>query len=463
MDYSDFLQIEQFSHQKLGGFKPNSLFTRTVEAADLQPSNRMPFDAALPIHIHEYIHFLHNLSTPSGVVFLFNGLNFFFEFMRGTDHHGAYESQSHPQGSAQAFLKIYSLLQGQLVGELPPPEVKIKCWEFGAPMTEKVPLTILDHKFDSFNKTCIDVKSTSYYGSSYEFTLELGIHFITEGIAYEVDRENRRKIGAWNNLDEHTPAYPYLAYQPLIDSLVGRETSLYERIILGTCALLEMSPGKGLLHACEMLKTEKATYSRGFIEYVLELKKSLELFRQDLLNNVMPNMIYNFRGSNTLQAGVKEYLKLISKSLAERCFTPFMELSFIHITSPDVFFRKIADLVPQWICQEKPNGKAEISLIGHPDAVNVIDEVAISALQSAFHYVQLHLKADGRIIGTKEIPRTHCPFSGGCQAQLQGDNLQVCNQAPWNTQFPEQDGIKNPTCFYNLGVRSLYYESSSSA
>lgn len=460
MDYSDFLQLEQFSHQKLGGFNPNSLFTRTTESADLLPSNRKSWDAALPVHIHEYIHFLHNISTPSGIVFLFNGCNFLFEFMKGTDRHGVYDPTNHSSEDAASFLKVYSLLQGGLIGERPPSEKKIKFWNFGVPCIQEVPLIIFDHQFDTFSRMCIDVEAISRCGNSYTFALEIGINFITEGIAYEIDREVRRKIGAWDDLDEHTPSYPYLIYQPLIDKLVGRKTSIYERLILGICALLEISPGKGLLRACAMLKAYKATSERGFFCYMLRLNQGLDGFRDEIKNEVMPNMVSNFEGSVSLQAGVKEYFEFISSSLEKRCATPLMELSFIHITSHENFFRRVAELVPQWICQEKPNGKAEISLIGYPTVVNSIDEAALSTLQSAFHYMQLHLRSDGTVRGTREIPITQCPLVGACQARLHANDPEICTRAPWDTTFVERADIKIPTCFYTHGVKSLFYEKN---
>lgn len=460
MYYSNFLQLEQFSHQKAGGFNPNSLFTRAVESADLLPSSRKPWDAALPVHIHEYIHYLHNISTPSGVVFLFNGFNFFFEFMRGTDRNGAYEPINHSHENTESILKVYSLLQGGVVGERPASDSKIKLWKFGVPEVHGVPLRIFDHQFDTFSKTQVNVEAISYYGTSYEFSLEIGINFITEGVAYEVDREVRRKVGVWDNLDEHTPPYPYLMFQHLVDFLVGRKTSLYERIILGVCALLEISPGTGLLRACEMLKRYRATSSKGFCNYVLKLKLGLDGFREDLKYKVMPNMIHNFRGSSSLQGGVREYLEFVSLSFEKRCAAPLMELCFIHIDSPNLFFRKIAELVPQWIYQEKSGGEAEINLVGDPSVVNAVDESALSVLQSAFHYVQLHLRADGTLRKTSDMPSVKCPFMGACKAQLQAKNPKTCAQAPWNTTFDEYEGMKTPTCFYSHGVRSLFYESS---
>lgn len=464
MEYSHFLQAEQFNHERAGVFHTNSLFTRAAEGLDLLPSVReKAWDAALPFHIHEYIHYLHNISTPPGIIYLFNGFNLFFEFMKGTDRHGIYDPAKNAPEVAKPFLEVYDLLQGKLKGERPPKETKIQHWSFSDPRVQTVQLNIFGHNFDTFSKSSIEVKAVSNYGTLYDFTLEIGIYLITEGIAYEIDREVRRKIGSWPDLDYNTPPYPYLIYQPVIDSLVGRKTSVYERIILGTCALLETAPGKGLIRACAILRSCKETSSREFIQYVINLNQGLRGFQKDLKAEVMPSMIRNFEGSPVLQAGVKEYCNLISASFEKRCSTPLMELDFIYITCHENYFKKIKEHVPQWICQEKPNGVAEISLIGPKKVTDVIDEIALSTLQSAFHYMQLHITSNGRISATQGLPNTRCPFIGACEARSRAKDSETCIRAPWDTAFPERNDMTIPTCFYTHGAKSLFYEQSPDA
>ncbi len=51
----------------LGTYRPHSLFIRIRSIADLEPGSDEPMDCAVPVHAHEYVHFLHNVSTICGV------------------------------------------------------------------------------------------------------------------------------------------------------------------------------------------------------------------------------------------------------------------------------------------------------------------------------------------------------------------------------------------------------------
>lgn len=461
MDYIDFLHRELSSHQKLGAFRPNTLFTRIVEGADLEPKNRPPNELAIPIHVHEYIHYLHNMSTPSGIIFLVNELNFLFEFMKGTDDKGFHTKGYCPEGDAKSILNIHRLFQGGVSGDLPPDKVVVTKWKFGQPVVTQESQVIYSNTFDHFERTSIAVQVCTYPEGTYHFTLDIGIHVLTEGIAYEVDREIRRRIGIWPNLDAHTPPIPYLVFKPLLESLVGRKTTLHERLILGTCALLDYSPGRGLLRACDALKRGRTTDSPEFLRYFSQLKNGLDGFLRDLIFDVMPKAKRNFKGSALMEAGLEQYFVLIKKSFEMRTRFPFMEMAFIDIDSVKSFYQFVAVLAPQWICQEKPNDEVLISWVGHPDLVDTIDEPAMSTLQSAFHYMEHHLKPSGEIRNTADIQGVRCPFSGACQVQEHYQFPKACNTAPWTIEIEQVDDKIENVCFYNSGVRSLFYDQPS--
>jgi hypothetical protein len=254
--YSDFLRSELFSSISAGRFNPNSLFTRVVSDADLNPSDREAYSVALSIHAHEYIHYLHNISTPSGVTLLLNMLYFFFEFMKGTDRKGIYCKGVESSAERAMFFSLAETLQGRSVGELPPNSCKIKIWNFESPTFEEVSFSFGDDEKFILTKMSLAVVANSRQGDIYKFEVAVGLDFLTEGVAHEVDRELRRSEGLWSDLDEATPAVPYLAYKEVVDFLLGRKSTAHERIVLGTCSLLSKSPGLGLYEACIALKFE---------------------------------------------------------------------------------------------------------------------------------------------------------------------------------------------------------------
>jgi hypothetical protein len=79
-----------------------------------------------------------------------------------------------------------------------------------------------------------DVKAVFPDGEELDFRLMPGLKFITEGIAYEIERDIKMRWGiSATEVDLSTPAYPYLMYGPLLEYLAGTKLSSKERIATG--------------------------------------------------------------------------------------------------------------------------------------------------------------------------------------------------------------------------------------
>jgi hypothetical protein len=79
-----------------------------------------------------------------------------------------------------------------------------------------------------------DVKAVFPDGEELDFRLMPGLKFITEGIAYEIERDIKMRWGiSATEVDLSTPAYPYLMYGPLLEYLAGTKLSSKERIAIG--------------------------------------------------------------------------------------------------------------------------------------------------------------------------------------------------------------------------------------
>jgi hypothetical protein len=454
--YNDFLIQEQES-QRGGSFQLNSLFTRLIQDADLEPDKREPFNGALAVNIHEYIHYLHNITTPCGIIMFSNAINFLYEFLHGTDKEGSYQAPPEKNENAEAFLQVYRIVLGQATGNLPPKDQHIWGWNFGIAKISPQPLNIHGFDFHNFESVSIDTKAKSF-NKTYEFSLEIGHHFITEGVAYEVEREIRKRQVSPEGVDEGTPAYPYLAYEHLIDYLIGRKSSWQERIILGTTALMHICPGRGLIDSCKTLKQSKSTDATEFLKYYRSLALEFSNFSNNFKSNLMPRMIKNIKGSDQLERGLIQYLKIISAALDARKRFPFMETLLSKINNTNEFHHHIAKLAPFWTYQQKRQSEGVISWKGNAFIVNYIDEPAISTLQSIFNYLQIHIKSDGTIFNTKELPNVCCPFAGACEIEKSHGHPSECRSAPWNFVTNEKINGTQAVCFYTSGVKSLHYE-----
>src|SRR5258706_14871398 len=60
--YLDLLRAEA-----LGSYVPNSFYIRATAVSDLDPEAGDAMSEAVAVHAHEYVHFLHNISTLAGL------------------------------------------------------------------------------------------------------------------------------------------------------------------------------------------------------------------------------------------------------------------------------------------------------------------------------------------------------------------------------------------------------------
>ena len=207
MGTHDFLNKEV-----IGSYSPNCLYTRISSLFDLQPATSAVLHDAVAVHVHEYVHFLHNVSTCAGLHLLIADLWLLRSLPHATNEHGHFAGSERLTEEQQSWVRAATSWRDALLGA---------------------------------------VKGLA---DSARFTIDLGYNFISEGIAYEAEREVRRfSSSRQSDLDHGVLPYPYLIYGALIDALVGRKSTPQERIDLGVFALLTTSPGASLIALCEDL------------------------------------------------------------------------------------------------------------------------------------------------------------------------------------------------------------------
>src|SRR5712691_10453572 len=97
--------IEGILRMSLGTYRPHSFVVRIKRIADINPGPDEPFDCAVPTYVHEYIHVLHNLSTPSGVNLFRANLWLLRLLTECTDVDGRVIRREPPSGDLQRWLE----------------------------------------------------------------------------------------------------------------------------------------------------------------------------------------------------------------------------------------------------------------------------------------------------------------------------------------------------------------------
>lgn len=464
---SEYHDRETLNAGKLGTYRVHSLLTRITKDGDLEPKGGIPFLGAVSLHAHEYTHYLHNLSTTAGLQALLACFWLVVPFVNNTDGRGWYTAPKKKEASEDNNLTLAFKLMTSARGSIDgiPPEKdfnwpKITEWAFGDIQEESLQLSqSVEDKFGHIKVSAVPITAKSR-DLKFDLVLRPGLDFITEGVAYDIEREQRRLAGIeeWS-LDEHTPSYPYLAYRPLIEHCVGHKTTLLDRVIIGNAALLSHHVSDTFFELCFAFKRDKLRDDERIDELKAVVDRILDEFRSQAARTGFSHarqIKEILAGSRDLYPAVELYGRLIEKGLKLRAKLPMMEHLFAqkHL-SPDEFRNVTVNLLERQICQEKSDGSVKIEWIGAKKSVADLPAKKhhqLAVLQASIHFLQQHFTRRGHLANTAELEPSPCPFRGACVAQKQFGSPAECETKPWLVSVA--DG-KSQVCFYEAARLSL--------
>jgi hypothetical protein len=436
-----------------GTYSMNNFFIWAESCVDLEPKGGAPVPFAIAVHAHEYIHFLHNISTASGAAIFIARLWLLRSMAICADNTGySMGDAEFTEEQKKMALASHTLMEAVL-GVSPwkggeGARHKPVRWEFKEvvrnQLNVEMPPTEISIEVAKIEGVAVDQENYEH-----EFSLHMGYYFITEGIAYEVEREIRQKNGemSWD-IDRDTPAFPYLAYQPLVDHLLGRPSTARERIFIGVMALQHSSPSVGLVDFCDDFR------NRLFDESMLNEKSgALGEDRCSWLARQIDTEIEAAKGSGNGVWGGEDVQALFNEGFKLRGIFGMLEFAFLHDSLDLKRFRELQGaMVDCCVIQEKPDGHSEIFWIG-PGAVAKDDQegARICSFQAALHFAGLHIRKGGKLVATSELPDKKCPFSGACEQEKIDGMPDDCKKKPWRRFHGVP--IEQPTCWYAAGVR----------
>jgi hypothetical protein len=324
---------------------------------------------------------------------------------------------------------------------------KVVGWEFSPPQI--VPSSARSGPISTI-QLVLKVRATRSDGEITDGDVNIGYSFVTEGVAYQVDREIRRLQGHVTDLDDGVPAYPYQAYGALIDAWVGRATSARERILIGNAALGSTSVGPALERACRNVRNSPHT-SNHVPELALERLMAEAKDNSTKLIELLTTVIESIGADATLIAGLRAYIKLVERGSQLRAELSAPELELLQPNlDRKALYNVMGRLLDAMILQEKPEGELVMDWIGPGHvARNDFEASQIAAVQSAFHFNQLHLRPS-TLAQTDSLGSVVCPYKGACGVQLEREDARHCSTAPWRAFAGVAPGT--PVCWYAAGV-----------
>ncbi|TDP80901.1 hypothetical protein EV672_110116 [Aquabacterium commune] len=443
------------SSGRVGAYRQNAFYIRMSSFYDLDPAIDQPPSVAVAFHAHEYVHFLHNASTTAGLAYLSTNLILLRILAGGTDEEGYFGGLNKLREMDQmSFQDVSAVMLAQLGTSVPTPPLPHGAfeWRCGAPavtVSDGIPTVTAQFWQDQIGSIA-ETKSAS---------ISVGLSFITEGVAYEVEREMRWLSGTPEvELDNQVNFFPYLAFRVLVRSWSGRDLNAREFILIGVAALASSFAGDGLMAICNALKSSDRPVSQVLdavrANFHHEAATVMAILREQQENLVPGDVTWN---------AMREYIALAEAGVAmrERLWAP--ELVFLEGSpTPEDFRGRVGAMLDCLVLQEKPAKELALYWIGPGKAA--VSDIAIQhlgSLQSALHFSQLHLRSDGGAYATEDLSHSAiaCPFSGGCQSEKDDGEPRECKTAPWKRFTPSQPN--QSLCWYAAGVKTLKKKPNS--
>lgn len=461
------MKYDGLQYSALASYKNNALFTTFPYTADLKllGDTSVALDVevvqeVLGLQVHEYIHQLHNFSTAAGIQMLKNRLVALQVFATGTNADGHYIRQGKIySGIDKSKLVNFERDYSRVIGNTDKIEEEGFLSEFSFETIESVEET--DDPSDPCNILGVKVEFKLAGIARVKVIENVGYNIITEGIAYEIERQVRNTITGKNGmlLDYSTPPLPYRFYRPIVEYLVGRPCSVSELVRVGTLALQNEIPSWGLKAATLALKHGEELFDAFASDVAKGHQETFSRYKE-VINLLLST---TFKGT-AVKEGLRMLDDLVTSAIVKREKDPFFELAFLR----EPLSRKVLediiqneDLPPRCILQKKSDEatdeKAELYWMGN--GVADLPEAtigAVSTLQCAVQFSQLHLSKDASFnntSGLNESPHDlSCPYLEVCPLKESREDSDLCSSSPWMHDIGVDAG---EVCWYVNGVKSL--------
>ncbi|MCT8362800.1 hypothetical protein NLA05_21255, partial [Xanthomonas citri pv. anacardii] len=359
--------FDSFSSAAAGKYRQNALYVRMESLFDLEPSDWLddePVPAAAAMHVHEYVHYLHNVSTVAGQAYLAANLVFLRALSTGCDEGGYFLGVEQVPTLQRQWLSMTTTMMDTQLGSTRAAALEL-CRDFSEWQFHSPRVVVGD---DGMRSATAAFEARDSLGDRKSETVSIGLSFVTEGIAYEVDREMRRLTGmAADDLDKGTANFPYRAYRAAIESWSGRPLSPRDSIAVGVAALGYPFPGAALISLCGLLGKSDGVVVPDLIEKSGDERLANSRAALDTLRKLSAGLA----NGGPVEKGIAEYIKLVEAGalLRKECRQP-PEFAFLSekLTAKDArdLMGKMIDCL---VIQGKPGGEADMAWIGPGHAV----------------------------------------------------------------------------------------------
>ena len=459
--------------ERLGSYQPNRFL---VTLGDGTPffnindngevsSNQNDY---LAVYIHEYWHYLQNVTTIAGVAVFFLMQELAALFSRTLEESSSGEINS--KGSTgfepadqESFDNVMAMFNA-MQGTMKPARLRanpIKDWAIQDMKKEEVELTWRGKRLIRHQ---LVLKFTINYSNGATDTsaqLQVGAGSIQESIAYLVERHLGSKDSSLKI--ETSPPFPYTVLEKIIEHVVGSNNDPLDIIAsIGTLSLMSNNPAAALYDFVVDYGTYRRSGTGPFASLNRILQRSLPSIHESF-NTVLAGDLFSIEtmhtGRGLVEKGAKYIVAVIRKAMQRRLEHPLFDLDFSTKNTPKQVIKSINKLLSHFppcdVLQEMSGKLHDVmrDFLGTSHPIPMQNDFQISdgirALQSQQHFMLRHLRTKGFVPTNVAVGSdSRCPYYTVCNLHLRQNSASICDSAPWK-HWRKADG---PACWYTTGV-----------
>ncbi len=401
---------------------------------------------------HEWIHYLHNVSTGHGITAFANLIELWSAFRTTTDNYGFSQGES-PSAPAEEFkvkqrLELLVTTRGSKGAQLPA-WATLDCCQ----VISHTPATRDGYGRDHIS---MDVEVSNANGDVTRLSTSLGALEILESVAYLLEK---RLVNALGGEPSPVPVIPYHALV-LLAKHVAPALTEEDVLVCGLSSLQYTFPADAIGHLfseCNVAAAAGTPVRLRMHELIVDHLNECQVGIRGSLDNI--------KATFPLDAGfgraAREVVSNMYRNIDARLMSPFFELDLIDKVKAGGIqgFHVLMDnfMKTHGVCSCKQERPGPLDELGRDDlfefAIAARDDSMNEArriMHASFEFLARHFSMGGSFLSTQAARPGPCLFYTSCRETARHERGEECRSQPWLAARAE--GYK---CWYAQGVLQL--------
>nr|WP_312478014.1 hypothetical protein [Achromobacter ruhlandii] len=399
---------------------------------------------------HEWIHYLHNVSTIHGITAFANLVELWGAFRATADCNGFGEGQgpsSHLEGwRVEERLKLFMTTRGSAATRLPNSATPDRCRVISYSPASREGL--------GRDQISMIMVVSNEEGETTEIETSVGAHEILESVAMLLEHRVVQALGG-----ERTGVSSVVPYHALVLLSKHVAPSLTEEEVLmcGLASLHSTFPADALgkfLPDCNAVAEAGGSVRQRIKAVALAQLEHHKIDVQRLLDRIDSVFKPEFGFGRAAQ----EVVSIMRRNLEARFASPFFELDLISRVKAEGslgFDSLMTEIMKtHGICgckQERVGGRDELARDDLFEFAVVSGDSELTELrrimQASFDFLSRHFTTTGILLATEALKPRECLFYTSCRLPLRSEREDDCRSRPWLAAIAEGD-----RCWYGAGV-----------